>query len=252
MIAVTHVPSPEMGRGQRTYVSPSSINLDRAVKQHEAYRRMLSELGAEVITLDVNREMPDSVFVEDTAIVLDEVAIMTPMGAESRRKEPAGIEKELEKYREIQRIELPATIEGGDVLRAGRRLLAGISSRTNLDGIKTLESIVAHYGYGVLPVHVQGCLHLKTACSALPDGRLLVNPNWLSVSALSGFEIVTVPREEPWAANVALIGDTVCLDADHGLTAGKIRNLGFAVRTVDISEFAKAEGGVTCLSLLFQ
>ncbi|SRR5579884_364589 len=251
MLALTHVPSPNMQQCQRTYVAPAAIDLDRATQQHEAYCRMLRECGAEVRTLDVNRDLPDCVFIEDTAIVLDEVAVRTSMGAPSRCAEPAGIEPELWKYRKVERIELPATIEGGDVLRVGRTLLVGLSSRTNLGGVQALEAIVGRFGYRVVPVPVRGCLHLKSACTALPDGRLLANPDWLDGEAVREFELVRVPAAEPDAANAALVGANVCLPAAHPQTAELVRQLGFAVRTVDLSEFAKAEGCVTCLSLLF-
>ena len=213
---------------------------------------MLRDAGADVRVLDMNRAQPDGVFIEDTAIVLDEVAVLASMGTPSRRAEPTGIELELKKYREVERIVLPATMEGGDVLRVGRTLLAGVSSRTNLDGVSALKAIVVRHGYRVVPVPVRGCLHLKTACTALPDECLLVNPVWLDTEALRGFEIVSVPETEPWAANVALVGASVCIAAGHARTAGMIRERGFDVRTADLSEFAKAEGGVTCLSILFQ
>jgi dimethylargininase len=250
MIALTHVPSPNLERCHRTYVAPAPIDYARALEQHEAYCRMLRQCGAEVHTLDANRDLPDCVFIEDTAIVLDEVALLASMGAPSRRAEPAGIEPELRKYREVERIEHPATIEGGDVLRVGRTLLVGLSSRTNAAGMTALQGVARRFGDTVTPVPVRACLHLKSACGALPDGRLLANPDWLDTQALRGFEIVRVPDEEPDAANAVLAGDCVCLPTAHARTADLVRRLGFEVRTVDVSEFAKAEGCVTCLSLL--
>ena len=211
---------------------------------------MLRACGADVRTLKINRDLPDCVFVEDTAIVLDELAVLASMGTESRRDEPAGVEPELRRYREVHRVEPPATIEGGDALRVDRKLLVGLSSRTNAAGVSALEAIVRHYGYEVVPVAVRHCLHLKTACTALPDGRLLVNPEWLDVQVLREFELVSVPVMEPWAANVGLVGASVCVAASHPRSADMIRKLGFDVRTTDLSEFARAEGGVTCLSIL--
>jgi dimethylargininase len=252
MIAITHVPSPNMEHSQLTHIARAPIDYARALQQHAEYCRMLHQCGAEVHTLDVHSELPDCVFVEDTAIMLDEVAVLASMGTPSRRPEPAGIEPELRKYREVQRVEAPATIEGGDVVRVGRTLLAGLSSRTNLAGVSALEAIVRRYGYTVRGVPLRDCLHLKTACTALPDDRLLVNRAWLEMPALSGFGFVDVPETEPLAADVALAGHTVCVAAEHLRTAELIRDLGFTVRTVDLSEFAKAEGGVTCLSLLFR
>jgi dimethylargininase len=212
---------------------------------------MLRRCGVEVCTLDVNRALPDSVFIEDTAIVLDEIAVLCSMGAAARRAEPAGIEPELRKHREVKRIELPATIDGGDVLRLDRKLLVGLSSRTNLAAVNALTAIVVRFGYEVVPVPVRQCLHLKSACAALPDGRLLVREEWLDPAALTRFESVRVPETEPDAANLLLIGSRVCMSADHPRTADMIRQLGFEVETVDVSEFAKAEGCVTCVSVLF-
>jgi dimethylargininase len=251
MLALTHVPSPNMDYGQRTHVARLSIDYPLAVQQHEEYCTMLSACGAEVRTLDVNRALPDSTFIEDTAIVLDEVAVLASMGTEIRRGELAGIETELRKYREVYRTEAPLTIEGGDVLRVGRTLLVGVSSRTGLPGVQALEAIGGRYGYRVRAVPVRHCLHLKTACTALPDSSLLLNPSWLDVQSLPGFEKLPVPQSEPWAANTLTVGTTVCIAAAHAQTAELIRRRGFDVRTVHLSEFAKAEGGVTCLSLLF-
>jgi dimethylargininase len=172
------------------------------------------------------------------------------MGAASRREEPRRIEPMLRQHREVVRIEEPATMEGGDVLRIGRTLLVGQSCRTNAAGIEALATIVRPYGYKVVGVPVRGCLHLKTACTALPDGRLLVNAAWLDESALKSYERIRVPPEELWAANVALIGSRVLMALEHARTAELVGGLGFSVRPIDLSEFANAEGGVTCLSLL--
>jgi dimethylargininase len=250
MLAITHVPSPGMERCELTHRARAPIDYRRAARQHEAYCQLLRQCGADVRTLDVNRDLPDCAFVEDTAVVLDEMAVLTSMGPPSRRAEPAGIEPELRKYRQVCRVELPATLEGGDVLRVGRMLLVGLSSRTNRTGLSALEALVRPYGYRVTAVPVRGCLHLKSACTALPDGSLLANPAWLDVSALEGFGLVTVPDEEPDAANVALVGASVVMGARHPRTAALIRARGFDVQAIDLSEFAKAEGSVTCLSLL--
>jgi dimethylargininase len=234
---------------ERTFVPHAAIDHALAMRQHAAYCRLLADCGASVLTLDVNAGQPDCTFIEDTAIVLDEVAIMCSMGAASRRAEPAAIKPILGEYREVMRTALPATIEGGDVLPVGRTLLVGQSCRTNVAGIAALGAIAWQHGYRALAVPVYGCLHLKTACTALPDGRLLINPAWIDISALAGFELLEVPKDEPWGANVALIGENVLLAAAQVQTAELIRELGFVVKLVDLSEFAKAEGGVTCLSL---
>jgi dimethylargininase len=251
LIAITHVPSPEMQDYERTFVDDQPIDLALARQQHEGYRRALEECGASVTLLDVNTAMPDCVFVEDTALVLDEVAVMMSPGAASRRREPAGIEPEIAKYRPIARINLPATIDGGDVVVSGRDVYVGRSPRTNDDGISALRSTLAPYGYRVVGVPVHGCLHLKTACSALPDGRFLVNAAWIDTSAFDAARLVHVPQNEPWAGDVVVIGDQIIVSDAFPETMELLRGLGWRVVPVSVSEFAKAEGGVTCLSLVF-
>jgi dimethylargininase len=250
VLALTHLPSPDLELGQRTHVERLPIDYALALRQHEAYRTLLRECGCEVRLLDVNRQHPDGVFVEDTAVVLDEVAVLASMGAPARRPEPAGIEPVLLEYRQVRRIELPATLEGGDVLRVGRTLFVGLTGRTNAAGIEALATAVHPYGYPVRTVPLRGCLHLKSACTALPDGRLLANPTWLDREAVRSLELLPVPKAEPQAANIVLVHGTVVMDAVYPRTAELVRGLGFEVRTVDVSEFAKAEGSVTCLSLL--
>ncbi|HEY2250019.1 MAG TPA: arginine deiminase family protein, partial [Planctomycetaceae bacterium] len=159
---------------------------------------------------------------------------------------------QLAPYRPIARVEPPATLEGGDVLRVRRTLLVGLSSRTNAAGVETLVRIGGRYGYDVRAVPVHGSLHLKTACTALPDDRLLVNPAWLDVGALQDFVQVCVPAAEPWGANIVCLEDQVIAAAENVQTAALIHGLGFDVRTVELDEFAKAEGGATCLSILLR
>src|SRR5262245_55489083 len=231
MIALTHAPARDMDACVRTFVPRTAIDQDVAARQHAAYCQALGDCRCEVRTLDLYRHLPDCAFIEDTAIVLDEVAVLASMGAGSRRDEPACIEPILGEYREIKRIADTATLEGGDVLRAGRTLLVGQSSRTNAEGIGRLAAIVKRYGYRVIGVAVRGCLHLKTACTLLPDGRLLVQPAWMDVAALAGFELVHVPDAEPWGANVATVGESVLASSANVRTADLLCTHGFAVRT---------------------
>ena len=251
IVALTNAPSRALERCELTHLERTPIDYAVALQQHRGYQAMLRASGAEVHALEVNQDHPDGVFIEDTAIVLDEIAVMMSMGAESRRGEPAAIEGALRTYRPIERVSLPATIDGGDVARVGRVLLVGESTRTNAAGAAALARIVERHGYRVIVVPVSGCLHLKSACTALPDGRLLVNRDWIDVRPLESFGTVDVPDVEPHAADVALVGDTVCMAAEHPRTRERIESLGFAVRTTPLSEFAKAEGAVTCLSLIF-
>jgi dimethylargininase len=241
-----------MQRGERTFVEELEVDYELALRQHTAYRVALQQCGVDVIVLDVNRTMPDCVFVEDTAIVLDELAVMMSPGAESRRGEPAGIEPVLRTFRDIRRVNRPATIDGGDVVVAGRTLYVGESPRTNAAGIVALRETLAPFGYSVAGVRVRGCLHLKTACSALPDGRFLVNADWIDASPLPQARLVSVPGDEPWAGDVLVIGNRIVLSSAFPNTARLLDGLGFEPLPVSVSEFAKVEGGVTCLSLVFK
>jgi dimethylargininase len=240
-----------MERGERTFIGDEPIDDALALAQHAAYCDALRTLGAEVITLGANREMPDAVFVEDTAIVLDELAVMMSMGAASRRGEPPAIEAALAPYRRIERVVLPATIDGGDVVRANKALYVGLSPRTNEAAVHRLSEILAPYRYSVTGIPVHGCLHLKTACSALPGGRFLVNADWIDVSPLPQDKLVSVPNDEPWAGDVLVVENSVIVSDAFPATIALLRSLGLHVVPVSVSEFAKAEGGVTCLSLVF-
>ena len=175
------------------------------MRQHVALRSA-GRCGAVVRNIDVNRALPDFAFVEDAAVVLDEIAILTSMGAAERRLELPAIEKELSRYRPLACVESPAHLEGGDVLRIGRRLFVGISSRTNRAGCERLREIVLPLGYQVIAVPVKGSLHLKTACTALDDHTLLINQHWVAADHFTEFEQISVPPEEPWAANVLPLG----------------------------------------------
>lgn len=252
MIALTREPSPSLEQGERTHVQRMAIDARRAAEQHRAYCDALRRLGAEVVALPADPASPDSVFIEDTAVVLDEVAVLGAPGAASRRAETGAVEPVLRCYREVQAIEPPGALEGGDVLQVDRTLLVGRSSRTNEAGIAALEQIVDRFGYRVHPVEVRGCLHLKTACTAVDEQTLLVNPDWIDAAALAGFRLLAAPPLEPWGANVLRLGGRLLLSATHRRTAEQLAHLGHEVTPIDISEFEKAEGGVTCLSILLR
>ena len=251
MIALTHVISQNIDRCELSFLERDPVNYDRAVEQHEQYCELLRECGLQVIELSVNRDFPDSTFVEDTAVVVDELAIMASMGVESRRAEVAGIESVLGYYRDIQRIRLPATLEGGDVLRIGKKIFVGISPRTNMPGFESIKEILEPFGYEVIPVAVTGCLHLKSACIAVDDQTVLVNPKWLDLQPLRDFRIIPVPQDDPAAVNSLRINTTICMHSGHQKTIDSLVNLGFSVKTVDISELLKAEAGMTCSSIIF-
>jgi dimethylargininase len=190
-------------------------------------------------------------FVEDPAIVLEELAIIFPLGTETRRPEAASIAQALAKFRKLACVDLPGQLEGGDVLRVGRRLFAGLSSRTNAEGIRQLASLLAPYGYEVVSVAVTGCLHLKSAVTYIGRNTLLANRAWFDTKPLSSFEWIDVAPEEPHAANALALGGTVIFPASFPRTRARLEAHGFHVTPLDISELQKAESGLTCSSLLF-
>ena len=252
LTAITRRVSPCIGKCELTYLTRRPIDVRRARRQQQAYERLLSDLGLHVISLPAEQELPDAVFVEDTAVVTDEVAVVTTMGCTARRREVDSISPVLEKYRPLQSINGAGVLEGGDVVHVGRTLFVGISTRTNVNGISQLSKIVTPYGYEVRPVQVKGCLHLSTGCGFIGRNTILANPSWVDLSPFEGFEIINVSPSEPWSANGLTLADHVLISAASPQTAARVRERGFRVLTVDISEFEKAEGGLTCLTLIFK
>lgn len=209
-------------------------------------------MGARVISLPEQPDLPDAVFVEDPLLVFDEIAIVTRPGAPSRRAECDSLAEAVAPFRGVRRISEPATLEGGDVMRIGRDVFVGLSSRTNAAGIDELTRVLTPFGYNVVSVEVRGCLHLKSACCSLGDGRILVNRAWLDTAALRAYELIGVSADEPAAANVLRIGDTVLMPARFPHTQAVVHGLGLAIRAIDISEMMKAEAAITCSSVLFE
>jgi dimethylargininase len=251
LTAITRKVSPRLGACEVSFKPRQEIDVALAVRQHAAYEALLAELGARVVSLPALPDQPDCVFVEDPAVVLDEIAVITRMGAESRRGESESLAQAVAAFRELRRMEAPATLEGGDVMRAGRTLYAGLSRRTNVAGIQHLARMVEPFGYWVTPSEVRGCLHLKSACCYLGGNTVLANRQWVDVDALCGLRVLDIPAAEPHAANALRIGDTVVLPAAYPATRALLEQSGFHVRVVDTSELAKAEGSVTCMSLVF-
>ena len=251
LTAITRRVSPCIGNCELTYLTRRPIDFQRACEQQQAYERVLSDLGLHVISLPAEQELPDAVFIEDTAVVTDEVAVVTTMGCATRRREVDSISPLLEKYRPIRSINGAGVLEGGDVVKVGRTLFVGISTRTNENGIAQLSEIVMPYGYEVRPVQVKGCLHLSTGCGFIGRNTILANPEWVDLAPFAGFDIIDVSPSEPWGANARMLADHVLISAASPQTAARLRERGFRVRTVAISELEKAEGGLTCLSLIF-
>lgn len=249
MLAITRDVSPRLAECEISFQERQVIDVPLARRQHAAYEVALEELGARVEALPALAGHPDCVFVEDPVVVLDEVAIVTRMGAESRRGEEAGLVEAVARHRELLRIEAPGTLEGGDVMRIGKTLYVGLSQRTNIAGLQRLAQLTAPFGYWVTPVEVRGCLHLKSACCHLGDGVVLANREWLDLDAFCGVQFLDVV--EAHAANVLRVGGTVLMPTSYPRTRAVLEARGYAVRTVDTSELIKADAGVTCMSLVF-
>lgn len=261
-IAFVRDVSPALDRCELSHLPRTAIDVDKARHQHRRYAETLAELGCRVESLPPMPEQADAVFVEDTAVVVDELAVITRPGAESRRSEVDSSAAALARYKPLAYIEPPGTLDGGDVLQVGRTLFVGLSARSNQAGIEQLRAHLRPHRYRVEAVALKGCLHLKTAATQVGQlksaatevapGVLLINPDWVDKSAFPGMEIIEVDPSEPFAANAVLVGAAVVYPASHPRTRARLEQRGLDVRVVDMSETEKAEGGVTCCSLLFQ
>lgn len=253
LFALTREISSAFERCQLTHQPRVPIDLDRARAQHAAYEWALVELGCTVRRIDSGPDMPDTVFIEDTAVVFREGAVMARPGAESRRLETPGVADALARYGVPLRDLLePATLDGGDVLIMSRTVFVGASSRTNAAGIAQLRRILQPLGYAVQKIPVEKCLHLKSAATAVGPETLLLNPQWVPAEAFGSLTRIEVDHDEPGAGNALLVGDTVVYPAAFQKTRARLEQAGLRVRAVEVDELAKAEGGVTCCCLLFQ
>ncbi len=249
-VAITRDVSPSIDRCQLTHVARQPIDVDLARAQHGAYERCLRDLGCTVHRLPAASDLPDCVFVEDCAVVLDELAIIARPGASSRRPETVAVEEALAPLTRLTRIRAPATLDGGDVLRTGRWLFVGVSSRTTPAAVEQLRDATAAAGYTVAAVGLRGCLHLKSAATEVAPGVLLVNREWIVGDPFRAFACIDIDPSEPFAANALRIGNTVLYSSAYPRTRGRLEARGIAVHGVDVSELAKAEGAVTCCSLI--
>jgi len=252
LIAITREVSPGINDCELSYHAREPIDVAKAIAQHKAYQDCLAELGLRVVALPAEPELPDSVFVEDPAIVLDEVAVIMRIGAPSRRPEASSLVNALAPYRSLEFLTEPATMDGGDVVRVGRSIFVGLSRRTNREGVSQLSKLLQGHGYTVTAVEVKGCLHFKSACSYIGNQTMLVSRSWLTAEQLAGFDLLDVPEQESSAANVLRINETIVMPASFPRTRTLLEKRGFQVHPVNVSELQKAEAGVTCCSLIFK
>jgi dimethylargininase len=251
LTAIVREVSSSINDCELSFHTRQPIDVARAVAQHRAYQDCLVQLGVRIVSLPAEPGLPDAVFVEDPAIVVNEVAIIANMGAPSRRPETRSLANVLSRYRALKFLVEPATLDGGDVLCIGRSIFVGLSRRTNREGIDQLGELLRPHGYQVQPVEVKGCLHLKSACSYIGHDTILVNRAWIDAAQFSGFELLDVPAGESAAANALLLNGVVIIPASFPKTIALLEKRGFDVRTIDVSELQKAEAGVTCTSLIF-
>lgn len=249
-IAITRKISPRFNECEVTHIERTPIDLNVARVQHQEYVHALAALGCQVIELPEEPDLPDSVFVEDTAFILPEVAVITRPGADSRKPETESIIRALSSYRPLVHVTEPGTVDGGDVLVLGKNIYIGNSTRSNTDAVHQIQQMLDHYGYTVTAVDMHDCLHLKTALTKVDDKTLLINPNWVNTSHFKGFDWIEVDSAEPFAANCLPVGDGIIFPTAFPKTSKKLEARGYKIQAVNVAELAKAEGAVTCCSLI--
>ncbi len=248
--ALTRAVSPKLAGCELTHLERQPIDIDKAIKQHHNYEKALKRLGYSVKRIPPAPELPDGVFVEDTAVVFPEMAIITRPGAPSRRPETDSMAAVLKEYRELRFITSPGTVDGGDVFTLGKRVYIGLSTRTNEEGIKQFKKHLEPFGYKTDAIKVTGCLHLKTAVAHVEDNLLYINPNWLSPEHFDGYHCEPVHPSEPYGANIIQKNNIALCPAAFPHSIEWLDSKGYNVIFLDQSEMAKAEAGLTCSSVL--
>ena len=249
-LAVTREVSPRFNECEITHIERMPIDVDVACAQHHGYVNALKTLGCDVLELPALADLPDSAFVEDTAFILPEAAVITRPGADSRKPETASITQALSPHIRLLFIREPATLDGGDVLVVGKRIFIGLSTRSNNEAIEQLRDLLDKYGYSVTGVRLQDCLHLKSAVTRVDDSALLINKNWVDTEPFTDYDLIEVDPSEPQAANCLPIGDSIIFPTTLPKTRTKLEERGYQILPVEVDELAKAEGAVTCCSLI--
>ena len=249
-IAITRDVSPRFNECEITHIDRTPINVEVARAQHQGYVNALAAIGCQIQELPAEANLPDSVFVEDTAFILPEVAVITRPGADSRKPETESIIRALSPHRALVHVTAPATIDGGDVLVLGKNIYVGLSTRSNSAAIEQLQHLLDHYGYKVIGTEMTDCLHLKTAVTRVDDNTLLINKNWVSPDYFSGYDLIEVDPSEPFAANCLPVNGQIIYPTSFPKTRAKLEARGYKIQAVTVDELAKAEGAVTCCSLI--
>jgi dimethylargininase len=251
-LAITRDVSPRFNECEITHIERTPIDVSVARSQHHNYVQAIKEIGFAVLELPSEPNLPDSVFVEDTAIVLPEVALITNPGADSRKPETESVAQALRPYRPLVFIESPGSLDGGDVLVLGKKIFVGLSTRSNTDAVEQMNQLLGNYGYKTQAVETQDCLHLKTAVTRVDGKTLLINRKWVDAESFDGFELIDVDESEPFAGNCLPLGDSIIFPVAFPKTAAKLKQRGYKIKPVVVDELAKAEGAVTCCSLIIE
>ena len=248
-IAFVRRPDPSFNQAISANPKSQPINVKRACLQHEHYIAALEKTGVEVVSLPAIHGYPDASFVEDTTVIFDHLALACPNKEKSRRGEGASIHKEIKKYRTIKTLPPSVTLDGGDVLNTDEKIFVGISERTNMEAVDALAKFTKK---PVFPVEVLFGLHLKTSVSYLGNNILVLDSSSISATPLNGFKWIETGRSNRYAANCLAIGNTVLMSKGSNEVVDKIHKEGFKTLSLDISEFEKADGGLTCLSIVLK
>ncbi|MFN8413674.1 MAG: arginine deiminase family protein [Anaerolineales bacterium] len=249
-IAITRKISPRFNECEITHIDRSPIDINIAHEQHQGYVNALAEIGCQIVELPAEENLPDSVFVEDTAFILPEVAVITRPGADSRKPETETIIHALSPHLPLVHVSEPATVDGGDVLVLGKDIFIGLSTRSNPEAIAQIQALLNHFGYKVTGVTMHDCLHLKTALTKVDENTLLINPKWVDTHHFKNFNWIEVDASEPFAANCLPIHGNIIYPTTFPKTREKMESKGYKIRQVVVDELAKAEGAVTCCSLI--
>lgn len=248
--AITRKISPRFNECEITHIDRTPIDLEVARTQHQGYVDVLKELGCDVIELPEEADLPDSVFVEDAAFILPEAAVITRPGADSRKPETESIAQALAPFRKLIHMTSPATVDGGDVLVLGKDIYIGMSTRSNHDAVSQLQEQLKEYGYTIHAVEMTDCLHLKSAVTKIDDDTLLINSKWIASNYFQGYNLIEIDPSEPFAANCLPVNGSIIYPTSFPKTLAKLKENGYSTKTVNVDELAKAEGAVTCCSLI--
>jgi dimethylargininase len=249
-IAITRKPGRNFSQGITTS-DLGAPDYARMLEQHAAYLEALRGLGVEVITLEALDDFPDAYFVEDTAIVIPESAIVTNPGALSRKGEVEAIEPVLAQFRKIERIRPPATVEGGDVLMVEKHFFIGISQRTNLEGAAQLGQMLEAYGNTWTAVPLPAGLHLKSSVNYVGKNTLLLNREFANLPEFQRYDKIVLDQDEEYAVNTLLVNDCLIIPKGFPLARKKLMTLETPIIELEVSEARKMDGGLTCMSLRF-